>query len=123
MLELLSLLNLTVLLDRFFTMNLQSSLDWTVTQTKGVFQSLLDVVNDSLFTFAGENFSLGLLIALIVQAILVLLIANAVKQLLKKRILPKFGLAIGTQESLAAITSYLVIAIGLLVVLEYLRGR
>jgi potassium-dependent mechanosensitive channel len=118
MLELLSLLNLTVLSDRFFIMNLQSSLDWTVTQTKGVFQSLLDVVNDSLFTFAGENFSLGLLIALIAQAVLVLLVANAVKQLLKKRILPKFGLAIGTQESLAAITSYLVIAIGLLVVLE-----
>jgi potassium-dependent mechanosensitive channel len=99
-------------------MNLQSPLDWTITQTKGAFQALLDSVNGSLFTFAGENFSLGLVAALIAQASLVLLIANAVKQLLKKRILPRFGVAIGTQESLAAITSYLVIAIGFLIVLD-----
>jgi potassium-dependent mechanosensitive channel len=99
-------------------MNLQSSLDWTSTRAKSVFQALLDIVNSSLFTFAGENFSLGLLTALIAQAILILLVANVVKRLLKKRILPKFGLAIGTQESLAAIASYLLIAIGFLVVLE-----
>jgi potassium-dependent mechanosensitive channel len=99
-------------------MNPQLPLDWTITQTKGAFQALLDAVNGSLFTFAGENFSLGLVTALIAQVSLVLLVANAVKQLLKKRILPKFGVAIGTQESLAAITSYLVIAIGFLIVLE-----
>jgi potassium-dependent mechanosensitive channel len=99
-------------------MNLQSSLQWTVTQTKQGFQAILDAVNGSLFTFAGENFSLSLLIALMVQAILVLVMANAVKQLLKKRILPRFGLAIGTQESLAAIASYILVAIGFLIVLE-----
>jgi potassium-dependent mechanosensitive channel len=99
-------------------MNLQSYLEWIVTQTQQGFQALLNAVNESLFTFAGENFSLSLLIALMVQAILVLLIANAVKQLLKTRILPRFGLAIGTQESLAAIASYMLVATGFLVVLE-----
>jgi potassium-dependent mechanosensitive channel len=99
-------------------MNLQLFLEWTVTQINQGLQALLNAVNGNLFTFAGENFSLSLLIALLVQAILVLLIANAVKQLLKKRILPRFGLAIGTQESLAAIASYILVAIGFLIVLE-----
>lgn len=99
-------------------MHLKSALDWTIAQAKQEFQALSEIVNSSLFTFAGEKFSLSSLISLIAQAILVLVVANTVKQLLKRRILPRFGLAIGTQESLAAITSYIVATIGFLIVLE-----
>jgi len=99
-------------------MHLKSALDWTIAQAKQEFQALSNIIDSSLFTFAGEKFSLRLLIWLIGQVILVLLVANAVKQLLKKRILPRFGLAIGTQESLSAITSYIIATVGLLIVLE-----
>ncbi len=95
-----------------------SALDWTITQAKHLFQTLLNIFNISLFTLGGEKFSLGSLTELIVQAIVVLLIARAIKQLLAQRILPKFGFEVGTRESLAAITSYIVTIIGFLIVLE-----
>lgn len=95
-----------------------SALDWTLAQAKHLFQALLNLFNISLFTFGGEKFSFGSITELIVQAIVVLLIASAIKQLLKQRILPKFGFEVGTRESLAAITSYIVTIIGFLIVLE-----
>lgn len=99
-------------------MQLQSALDWTIASAKHFFQALLNFFNISLFTFGGEKFSFSSIIELIVQAIAVLLIAGAIKQLLKQRILPRFGLEVGTRESLSAITSYIVTIIGFLVVLE-----
>ena len=99
-------------------MHPKSALDWAIAQAKQEVQALANIIDSSLFTFGGEQFSLRLLIALIAQVILVLVVANAGKQLLKKRILPRFGLAIGTQESLAAITSYIITTVGFLIVLE-----
>ena len=99
-------------------MHPKSALDWAIAQAKQKFQALANIIDSSLFTFGGEQFSLRLLVSLIAQAILVLVVANAVKQLLKKRILPRFGLAIGTQESLAAITSYIITTVGFLIALE-----
>ena len=94
-----------------------SALDWTIAQAKHLFQALLNLFNISLFTFGGEKFSVGSITELFIQAIVVLLIASAIKQLLKQRILPKFGLEVGTRESLAAITSYIVTIIGFVIVL------
>lgn len=99
-------------------MQLQSALDWTIAQAKHLFQALLNFFNISLFTFGGEKFSFKSITELIVQAIAVLLITGAIKQLLKQRILPRFGLEVGTRESLSAITSYIVAIVGFLVVLE-----
>ncbi len=99
-------------------MQLQSALDWTTAQFKQLIQALLNIVNSSLFTFAGEKFSLGSITQLIIQTILVLVFAGGVKRLFKKKILPRFGLEVGTQESLSAITSYIVTIIGFLIVLE-----
>ena len=99
-------------------MQLPSALDWTIAQAKHLFQTLLNFFNISLFTFGGEKFSFSSIIELIIQAIAVLLLAAAIKQLLKQRILPRFGLEVGTRESLSAITSYIVAIIGFLVVLE-----
>ena len=100
------------------TMQLQSALDWTITEAKHLIQALFNVFNSSLFTFGGEKFSLGFVTKLIVQAIVVLLVAGATKQLLKNKILPRFGLEVGTRESLSAITSYIVTISGFLIVLE-----
>ncbi len=99
-------------------MQLQSALDWTIAQAKHLFQALLNFFNISLFTFGGEKFSFKSITELIIQAIAVVLIAGAIKQLLKQRILPRFGLEVGTRESLSAITSYIVTIIGFLFVLQ-----
>lgn len=99
-------------------MQLQSALDWAIAQITHLLQALLNVFNINLFTFAGEKFSFGSITELIIQAIAVLVIAGTTKQLLKQRILPSFGLEVGTRESLSAITSYIVTIIGLLIVLQ-----
>ena len=99
-------------------MQSQSALDWTSAQAKHLFQALLNVFNISLFTFGGKNFSVGSIIELLVQVGAVLLVAGTIKQLLKRQILPRFGLEVGTRESLSAITSYIVTIIGFVIVLS-----
>lgn len=99
-------------------MQLQSALDWAIAQAKHLIQAFFNVFNSSLFTFGGEKFSLGSITELLIQALVVLLTAGAIKQLLKNRILPRFGLEVGTRESLSAITSYVVTIIGFLIVVE-----
>ncbi len=99
-------------------MELQSAFNWIMVQVKQILHVLLNTFNSSLFTFAGENFSLSLVTELIVRVIFVLIFANTVKQLLRQRILPGFKLEIGTRESLSAITSYIITVIGFFVVLE-----
>ena len=99
-------------------MELKSTFTWVIVQVKQIFQDLLSAFNSSLFTFAGEKFSLGLVTELVIQVIIVVILANAVKQLLRQRILPRFKLEIGTRESLSAITSYIVTVIGFFIVLE-----
>jgi potassium-dependent mechanosensitive channel len=99
-------------------MQLQSALDWAKEQIEYLFQFLLNAFNSSLFAFGGEKFSFGSITELIFQAIAVLAIAGTTKQILKQRILPSLGLEVGTRESLAAITSYIVTIVGLLIVLQ-----
>ena len=99
-------------------MQLQSALDWAKEQVEYLFQSLLNAFNISLFAFGGEKFSFGSITELIAWAIAVLVISGTTKQLLKQRILPSFGLEVGTRESLAAITSYIITIVGLLIVLQ-----
>lgn len=99
-------------------MDLQSAFTWVIVQINQFFQSLLSAFNSSLFTFAGEKFSLSLVAELIVQVIIVLIFANTIKQLLRQRILPGFKIEIGTRESLSAITSYIITVIGFFIVLE-----
>ena len=99
-------------------MELQSALNWADSQTKQFFQEFINAFNDSLFTFAGEKFSLGSIAKLMIQLAFVLVLANTTKQLLKERVLPRFKLEIGTRESLSTITSYIVTVTGFLIVLE-----
>ncbi|HTL90357.1 MAG TPA: mechanosensitive ion channel domain-containing protein [Leptolyngbya sp.] len=71
-----------------------------------------------LFTFGGKHFSLGSVVELLIQVGIVLIVSNVVKQLLKQRVFPGFGLEIGTRESLSTIVSYIITVIGIFVVVE-----
>jgi len=99
-------------------MQSQSAINWMSAPTKHFFKALVNVSNISLFTFGGENFSLGFITKLLVQVLIVLLIAGAIKQILKNRILPRFRVEVGTRESLSTITSYFVAIVGFLIVLQ-----
>ncbi len=99
-------------------MQLSSVLDWAIAQFKHFCQVLLTVFNTSLFTFGGENFSFASITEFSIQLLAVLILAGSIKELLKQRILPRFGLEIGSRESLSAITSYIITIFGFLIVLE-----
>ncbi len=99
-------------------MQLSSALDWAIAPAKHLFKDLLNVFNTTLFTFGGEIFSFASITQLSIQSLAVIIIAGTIKELLKQRILPKFGLEIGIRESLSAITSYIITIVGFLIVLE-----
>jgi len=99
-------------------MQLSSALDWAIAPAKHFFKDLLNVFNTTLFTFGGEIFSFASITQLSIQSLAVIIIAGTIKELLKQRILPKFGLEIGVRESLSAITSYIITIVGFLIVLQ-----
>lgn len=72
----------------------------------------------NLFTFGGKQFSIGSMVEILIQVIVVLILSNLTKQLLKQRVFPGFGLNVGTGESLSTIVSYVVTIIGFFIVVE-----
>lgn len=100
------------------TMQLQSSLDWTAAQTQSLLQFLSKILSINLFALGEQQISLGSILGLVLQGVIVLLIARAVKQVLRERILTRFKLDTGTRESLSTIISYFVSILGFLLVLQ-----
>lgn len=72
----------------------------------------------NLFTFGGKQFSIGSVVEILIQVVIVLIISNLTKQILKQRVFPGFGINVGTRESLSTIVSYVVTIIGFFVVIE-----
>jgi len=72
----------------------------------------------NLFTFGGKQFSVGSVVEMLIQVLIVLIASNLTKQILKQRVFPKFGINVGTRESLSTIVSYVVTIIGFFVVIE-----
>ncbi len=70
------------------------------------------------FTFGGKHFSLGSVVELLIQVMIVLIVSNLTKQLLKQRVFPGFGLNLGTRESLSTIVGYVITIIGFFIVIE-----
>ncbi|MBD1842593.1 mechanosensitive ion channel [Cyanobacteria bacterium FACHB-63] len=85
---------------------------------QGLFEELSNFFSTRLFTFGGKQFSIGSMVELLFQLIIVLVISNLTKQLLKRRVFPGVGLNIGTSESLSTISGYVVTLIGFFVVIE-----
>ncbi|MER3432737.1 MAG: hypothetical protein C4288_04725 [Leptolyngbya sp. ERB_1_1] len=81
-------------------------------------EELSSFFSTNLFTFGGKQFSVGSMVEVLLQVIVVLIISNLTKQLLKQRVFPKFGINIGTRESLSTIVSYVVTIIGFFIVIE-----
>lgn len=97
-------------------MELQELFNGTV--VRGLSGELSEFFSTNLFTFGGKQFSISSVVEILFQAIVVLIIANLTKQLLKQRVFPGFGMSVGTRESLSTIVSYIVTIIGFFIVVE-----
>ncbi|MBE9010321.1 mechanosensitive ion channel, partial [Pseudanabaenaceae cyanobacterium LEGE 13415] len=85
---------------------------------RGLSGELSEFFSTNLFTFGGKQFSIGSVVEILIQVVIVSIIANLTKQLLKQRVFPGFGLNVGTRESLSTIASYVITVIGLFIVVE-----
>jgi small-conductance mechanosensitive channel len=101
---------------RYITMELQELFNGII--VRGLSGELSSFFSTKLFTFGGKQFSIGSVAELLIQVIVVMVISNLTKQLLKQRVFPGFGLNVGTRESLSTIVSYVVTIIGFFVVIE-----
>jgi potassium-dependent mechanosensitive channel len=85
---------------------------------QGMSEELTSLLSTHLFTFGEKPFSIGAIVELLIQVIIVLIVSNFIKQLLKQQVFPGFGLSIGTRESLSTIAGYIVTLIGFFIVIE-----
>ena len=73
--------------------------DWTTTQIQYIFNLINKLFNFNLLAIGDQQVSLASVLQFVIQGIIVLLISRWVKQLLKRRILTRFGFDLGTRES------------------------
>ena len=97
-------------------MELQELFNGMIVQS--LFEELSRFFAIDVFTFGGKHFSLGSIMELSFQVVIVLIASNLVKQLLKQRVFPKFGLNVGTRESLSTIVGYVLTIVGFFIVIE-----
>lgn len=91
---------------------------WTSTRTHLILEQAARLFTATLLDLGGIKISLSFIANLVAQSIVVFIVANLVKRVTKNRILPRFGLDLGTREALASIISYLIISIGFFVVIQ-----
>ena len=79
---------------------------------------LYDLFTLTLFTLGGQAFSLMSLVELAIALVIIFTIASLLSRVIKKKVLRRFGLDKGTQESIATIFTYIFAFIGLLVIMQ-----
>lgn len=83
-----------------------------------VFRAFMDSLFSPIFPLGGETYSITDLMILIAVFFGVILGSTVVANVLRSRILRMAGLSSGSQEAIAAITRYVLIAIGTIVMLQ-----
>jgi potassium-dependent mechanosensitive channel len=96
----------------------EPSQPWTTIQTHPLVEKVAKLFTTTLLDLGGIKVSPSFVTNLAIQSIAVLVIANLIKRVTKNRILPRFGLDLGTREALSSIFSYLTITIGFFVVIQ-----
>ncbi|MGG6263794.1 mechanosensitive ion channel domain-containing protein [Leptolyngbya sp. AN03gr2] len=80
--------------------------------------NFLGLFNFTLVQIGGIRLSFAALALLVLQIGCVLIFSRVVKQVIKKRILPGFGLELGTRESLSSLASYIISIAGVFLVID-----
>ncbi|NEO80718.1 mechanosensitive ion channel domain-containing protein [Moorena sp. SIO4G3] len=76
------------------------------------------VFTTKLFQLGTQELSLIMIVQLIVMAIITLYIARKLQDLIKRRVLTRFGLDRGTREALSSLIGYVLTVLGFLIVLQ-----
>jgi small-conductance mechanosensitive channel len=83
-----------------------------------ILERLNNYWNYELFRLGESSFASKTLILLLISLFLLFYLTSKVKKLLIKKILPRYNMDVGVSQSIATITSYLLIIIGLFVILQ-----
>jgi small-conductance mechanosensitive channel len=81
-------------------------------------ESIRSIINYPILRAGNTQITLGTVAQFVILLVLLFFLAKKVRDLLVKRVLPRSKLDIGAQQAVAAVTRYLVIFIGLLVILQ-----
>ncbi len=87
-------------------------------QGNSLLKNVFEVFNVAILNIGGVRISLASATLLVVQIGCVILLSRLVKQLIKKQILMRLGLELGTRESLSSLVSYVVSIAGFFFVLD-----
>ncbi|MBD1922913.1 mechanosensitive ion channel [Microcoleus sp. FACHB-831] len=93
-------------------------MDWIFTQTQQVFAALSRLLTTPFFDIGNKQYSISSLIALGVLALLVFLAARSISEWIKRGLLVRLKVDRGSREAIASVISYLLTAIGLLILLQ-----
>lgn len=91
---------------------------WTAIQNHPLFEQLIKISTATFLDLGGIKISLSFIINLAIQSVIVLVVASLIKRVAKNRILPRFGLDLGTREALASIVNYITLLAGFFIVLQ-----
>jgi small-conductance mechanosensitive channel len=81
-------------------------------------ESIRSILNYTILRAGNTQITLGTVAQFVILLVLLFFLAKKVRDLLVKRVLPRSKLDIGAQQAVAAVTRYLVLFIGLLVILQ-----
>lgn len=87
-------------------------------QNQQILQKLSHIFTSTLFDLGTIKVSLGLIVNLAFQSVIVFLIAGLIKRVTKNRFLNQFGLDLGTREAISSIINYIVTSLGIILVLQ-----
>ncbi|HLO49009.1 MAG TPA: cyclic nucleotide-binding domain-containing protein [Kamptonema sp.] len=93
-------------------------MNWIVVQAQQIFKSLDRLFTTPLFYLGENRLSLSSIVQLLLLALAVFLVSRALSEWLKRGLLVRMKLDRGSREAIAALSSYIIAAIGLIVVLQ-----
>lgn len=93
-------------------------MDWIVTQIQQIFTTLSRLLTTPFFDIGNKQYSISSLIALVVLALVVFLVARSISELIKRGLLVRLKIDRGSREAIASVISYLLTAIGILILLH-----
>ncbi|MFD2037714.1 mechanosensitive ion channel family protein [Belliella marina] len=82
------------------------------------FDFMNEILSFKLFSIGTSSLTVGLLISLIFSVFLLLIISEAIRRFLVKRVLVKYKIEAGTRQSIATIIKYLIVTAGLFSILQ-----
>lgn len=79
---------------------------------------VLDIFTDPIFTFSGTEYTVLSLVGIVIAVFLVFYLSGKIRNLLERRILPKYSQETNFNSTVATLTRYVMVVIGLMIVFQ-----